>query len=179
MNRRAYLSTVAGAATFVTAGCSEVILPTGDPPAAGDVTSLVHEKINAVRDDHDLSRLAFDEDLQEVARYHSQDMADQEYFAHESPQGETRADRYERFDYDCRVPVDEKHHATGGENIWNINYSGRSFSAEEIAERAVTDWMDSPNHRENILHHFWRREGLGMATRNDDEVRLYLTQNFC
>jgi uncharacterized protein YkwD len=85
-------------------------------------------------------------------------------------------DRYERFGYDCRVPTDGMQYKTGGENLFTIS-SAASLSTEELADRAVQGWLDSPAHRENLLDPDWRQEGIGAAWTDDGS--LYVTQNFC
>ena len=149
----------------------------------------IHEQTNDVREDHGLAPLRFDTELRGPARYHSQDMAKNGYFAHVSPSGETVQDRYERFDYECRVPTGGNKYATGGENIARTWYeepvrtdNGTAYyrSVDELAKGVVQQWMNSPGHRENILREFWRNEAIGVAvTEIDGKTAVYLTQNFC
>ena len=149
----------------------------------------VHERINDVRENHGLPPLRFDTELRGPARYHSREMAKNGYFAHESPSGETVRDRYERFDYECRVPTSGGRYATGGENIALTWYeepvrtdNGTAYysSVDGLAEGAVRQWMNSPGHRENLLREFWRNEAIGVAVTDvDGKTAVYLTQNFC
>lgn len=136
----------------------------------------VHERVNEVRREHGLEPLAFDTDLRAIARSHSEDMAEHGYFSHTGRNGSTLEDRYERFDYRCRVPTDGLRYKTGGENLFTMQ-SPVALSPEEIADRAVQGWLDSPAHRRNLLDLDWRREGIGVARAQDG--RLYVTQNFC
>ncbi len=145
-----------------------------------ELEQLVHQEINDVRQDHELSKLAFDDDLREVARYHSKDMAQEEYFAHTAPDGETMSDRYDTFGYSCRVSTGDGRYATGGENIYMMQYTVQSYSEEEIAQKAVEGWMNSPGHRENILREYWQKEAIGVyVIESGGETRVYVTQNFC
>ena len=50
-------------------------------------------------------------------------------------------------------------------------------STDEIAERAVTGWMNSPGHRQNILTPRYEIEGIGVAFSADNKI--YITENFC
>lgn len=136
----------------------------------------IHERVNEVRQERGLSELAFDTELREVARYHSEDMAEREYFSHTSPEGHTLQDRYERFGYDCRVPAGEFEYKTGGENLFMYR-SSMEPSIETLANRSVAGWLDSPGHRRNLLDEDWRQEGIGVARADDGSV--YVTQNFC
>ena len=146
----------------------------------GELERLVHQEVNERRDAHGLNELAFDDDLREVARYHSRDMAEADYFAHTAPDGETLGDRYQRFEYECRVPMGDGRYATGGENIFMTAYSGYTYSEAAIANRIVEGWMESPGHRENLLRDYWRAEGIGVSvTERDGRTVVYVTQNFC
>jgi len=162
----------------------------GDTPLSeldrSRVERLVHDHINDQRAEHGLDTLAFDEDLREIARYHSSDMAENDYFSHESPSGESRSDRYEKFDYDCRADAGDGRYYTGGENIAYTYYDTdvttdwgtvRYTTADELAEGIVRGWMNSEGHRENILTAAWNNEGIGLHVTSEGKV--YATQNFC
>jgi len=162
----------------------------GDTPLSeldrSRVEQLVHEHINERRAEHGLGSLAFDDDLREIARYHSRDMAENDYFSHESPSGESRSDRYEKFDYDCRADAGDGRYYTGGENIAYTYYDTdvnadwgtvRYTTADELAAGIVKSWMNSEGHRENILTAAWNNEGIGIYV--TAEGKVYATQNFC
>ncbi|MFC7047306.1 CAP domain-containing protein [Halobacteriaceae archaeon GCM10025711] len=155
------------------------------------IEQAVHENINERRASHGLSRLDYDTGLQEIARYHSRDMAENAYFAHTSPGGETMSDRYDTFGYSCRVPVDDNRYSTGAENIAYTYFEERIRTddggtryydtADEVATGLVNQWMNSSGHRENILEPYWENEGIGVYVIEDTEghIRVYATQNFC
>jgi uncharacterized protein YkwD len=106
-------------------------------------------------------------------------MAQQGFFAHESPSGETFQDRYDQFGYNCRVPTGDGRYATGGENIWMMTASTEP-SADVIASNAVRGWMESPSHRRNILRPYWDDMGIGVyILETGGRVEIYATQNFC
>ncbi|WP_435358283.1 CAP domain-containing protein [Haloarchaeobius sp. DFWS5] len=157
--------------------------PTTAPESGIDVARLerlIHEDVNDVRESRDLSMLERDSELAAVGRYHSRDMAHNQYVAHTAPDGETMGDRYDRFDYDCRVPTGDGRYAGGGENIYYAYYSGQGFTEEELAQKAVDGWMNSTDHRENLLRDYWEHEGIGVVVENRDGVTyVYVTQNFC
>lgn len=163
---------------------------TGDTPLSeldrSRVERLVHEHVNERRAEHGLGALEFDTALREIARYHSEDMAENDYFSHTSPDGETRSDRYDRFGYDCRADTGDGTYYTGGENIAYTYYDTRVrtsdgvvryTTADELARGLVRGWMNSQGHRENILTEAWDHEGIGVAITSDGKV--YATQNFC
>lgn len=175
---------------LVVEGAENEQSPDGDTPLSeldrGRVEKLVHRYVNERRAAHDLETLAFDTELREIARYHSEDMAENDYFSHVSPSGETMSDRYDKFGYDCRAYTSENTYYTGAENIAYTYYdtdvrtengTERYTNADELARGIVRGWMNSQGHRENILTAAWNNEGIGIAITSGGKV--YATQNFC
>ncbi len=165
-----------------------------DADTAGDgtldralVEQYVHEGINEERTARGLEALEFDEDLQEIARGHSEDMAERGYFSHTDPEGNAFADRYAEHGYECRAYTDGGTYYIGGENIayTYVDQPVQTDSGDvvehtterELADGLVEQWMNSDEHRENILADHWNNEGIGIAVTDDD--RVYATQNFC
>lgn len=144
------------------------------------VERAVHREVNRVRSDHGLQALQWDSDLHDAAEYHSQDMAEREYFSHTSPEGEDFSDRYRRFGVECRVDTGGGTYLTGAENIVFVPASEHGYNETRIAEAIVASWMGSAGHRRNILQPAWRSEGIGVAVAEvDGGTRVYATQNFC
>ena len=149
----------------------------------------IHQYINEERTERGLEPLAFDTELREVARYYSGRMAREDFFAHTAPDGDTLADRYDRFGYDCRVAIGDGRVATGGENLAYTFYdapvrtdSGVEVydSERELARGIVDGWMNSTGHRENLLRPYWEGEGIGVyAIEGEGRLRVYATQHFC
>ncbi len=163
----------------------------GDKPEfnAQQIEYLVHELTNQERIDHGLSQLVFDPEITQVARGHSSDMAEREYFAHETPEGLTPTDRAAEKEYSCQKIVGLLIYSGIAENIfqghlfdsyYTINGEITSYewiTEEDIAKTTVDGWMNSPGHRENILTEVFDREGIGVEITQDHKV--YVTQNFC
>jgi|GEM_PF-5920229 len=144
----------------------------------------IHNLINKERQDHGLSSLNWNDTLAKIAREHSEDMSDRNYFAHEDLEGRNLSYRYEKGGYYCEIYYDGRH-LLGAENIAKINIAKSVYSdgtvAEyntqgEIATSAVEGWMNSAGHRENILRPFWKNEGMGVVISDNGDV--YITQNF-
>lgn len=134
----------------------------------GELEREIHDQVNAVRRDHDRDPLGYDDDVAAVARRHSVDMVEREYFSHVSPDGERPSDRLAEFHpAPCRMI---------GENIANV-FRRPDDEPEAIAARAVDGWMQSEGHRENILREEFDQEGIGVAFGEDD--RVLVTQKFC
>lgn len=128
----------------------------------------IHDRVNEVRGQHDLGRLEYDETIATIAREHSADMAERDYFAHESPGGEGPDDRL--------ADVFPEHCREIGENIATVGRRSDD-DPDAVAQRIVSGWMDSPGHRENLLREAFDEEGIGVAFADDG--RVLATQNYC
>jgi uncharacterized protein YkwD len=148
----------------------------------------VHELINQQRTGKGLGALQFDPLLAGIARNHSEDMADQHYFAHEDPAGLNPTARGTAAGYHCRKNLGSYYTYGIAENLFMNNlyssatyYSNRETvyhwnSPEAIAQVTVAGWMNSSGHRENILTPTFEREGIGVAIASE---KVYITENFC
>ncbi|MGM0604499.1 MAG: CAP domain-containing protein [Halobacteriota archaeon] len=165
--------------------------PREDGPAGLNESAIeraIHAAVNEQRADRGTDPVAYDPELAVIARYYSNRMATEEFFAHTAPDGETLGERYDRFGYTCRVPAGFGRYRTGGENLAQTWYSQSALSngemgartENEIGSNVVDQWMDSPSHRENLLDEHWRRHGIGVVVvESNGGVRVYATQNFC
>lgn len=104
--------------------------------------------------------LAHHEGLQQAARLHSKDMADRNYFSHDSLDGRTVATRLRAAGYQGK---------TYGENIAAGNATARA---------TVDQWMNSPGHCANIMDPTFRTLGVGYASSQGSEFGHYWTQDF-
>ena len=137
----------------------------------------VHRLINLEREKHGLETLGYDEKLASIAKSHSKDMASSGYFSHDTPEGLDPTDRASKADYVCRYQIGNLIYSGIGENIHMVKGSSIAlWSSESIAEMAVSDWMDSPGHKKNILTSNFSNEGIGVSI---SAFTIYVTQNFC
>lgn len=107
---------------------------------------------NQARATNGLATLCVHRTLTKAARFHSQEMINRDYFAHESFNGETDIARMQRYGYTSSGFAFVKY----GENIYRG--SGTSGSARS----AFTWWMNSTGHRANILDPDFREVGIGV-----------------
>ncbi len=153
-----------------------------------EIEKHIHDLINREREKNGLSSLAFNKSLKEIARRHSEDMAGRNYFSHYSPEGHGFSDRYKQVGYVCKISGKGMSYFTGAENIYQNNLYNRVRIVngikyydwnlpETIAETTVEGWMNSPEHRKNILMPHWQGEGIGVAISSDGKI--FITQNFC
>jgi hypothetical protein len=117
--------------------------------------------LNRARVKAGLKKLFFASDLRAVARKHSQDMARNDYFAHDNLSGHSPKKRFEN-DFLSEV--------VAGENL----AMNRGF--KNPTEKAHDGLMNSPGHRANILSEVYNCVGIGLAISEDKTY--YFTQNF-
>jgi uncharacterized protein YkwD len=113
--------------------------------------------LNAERQSNGLAPLAMDSTLNLLARLKSQDMAANDYFAHESETYGKAADMLDAAGYQ---------YAGVGENI----------AHHENVQTANAAFMSSSGHRANILGSQWTKAGVGVAL--DDNGYPLITQIF-
>lgn len=128
----------------------------------------LHKEINERRSQRGLPPLEYSPELEEVAQYHSKQMAQQGFFGHTAPSGQTMEDRYARFGITC---------SSSAENIHRTTATAKD--ERKLAERIVESWMGSPEHRKNILGpHSVEGFGIAVGTYEGNE-NVMVTQNFC
>lgn len=127
------------------------------------------ELVNADRQQQGLNPLQSDARLADVARAHSAEMRDKNYFEHESPTPSLFR------------PIDRYQIGYGGtphiiaENIYRV-YGGRSYLTQADTRAAQTAFIHSPGHRANILNRDVNRIGIGFSTNSTGD--LWVTQMF-
>lgn len=118
--------------------------------------------INQKRLENGLAELNWSEKIAEIARIHSENMANFKFFSHRGLDGMMVDDRADRFGL-------KKWRAIGENIAYNRGY-------DNPAEFAVLRWMQSPSHRENLLNAQWKETAVGVAVAADGAV--YFTQVF-
>ena len=122
--------------------------------ASGSLTSEraletgVLQEINLLRRQHGLAALRVAAPLSAAARQHSQSMALEGYFAHESADGSPFWKRLRRF------------YSPTGYGYWSVGENLLYSSPDVDAHGALRLWLGSPKHRENMLTARWREIGL-------------------
>ncbi len=119
------------------------------PSASLYSSSITGENIvtltNAARHNLNLSKLEESATLNRAAQAKAEDMIAKQYFAHQSPDGDTPWDWFRRAGYS---------YLYAGENL-AVHYT----TAEEVGE----GWMASPSHRANIVNPSYTQIGVGIA----------------
>ncbi|HEV7683531.1 MAG TPA: CAP domain-containing protein [Pyrinomonadaceae bacterium] len=129
---------------------------------ANTIELRAFEQTNVARAENGLPSLVWDAELCRMARAHSEQMALQGYFSHESPDG---------------LHLKERAHESGilhfrviGENIaYNKGY-------DDPGGFAVERWLSSSGHRANMLYAGFQASAIGSYVAADGST--YLTQVF-
>jgi len=132
------------------------------PDNLGDDEYHIYELVNRERSRMRLSRLQWDDQLADLARSYSEQMADGNFFSHYDRSGATVVQRAQQ----QRVKGWERI----GENLFE------TYGLDNISTFAVRGWMRSPSHRENILDRGWDATGIGIAIARNGKV--YITEVF-
>lgn len=117
--------------------------------------------LNRDRRKYDLPPVRMQDDLRDVARKHSRDMAQKDYFDHVNLKSQSPGDRLRG----ARVSD-----VVSGENLAKVGGYG---NPTQFAENGL---MNSPGHRANILNKNYNVVGIGVV-RNPLKV-YFFTQNF-
>ena len=156
---------------------------------------------NVEREKRGLTALAYDPLLETAAQDHSVDMRDRGFFSHTSPvRGKrTVSDRYRAVGLPQTATGENIAISFGiayqaGRSVYSPAQNGGYFSYEyqgepilphtylSAADAVVTQWMNSPGHRANILRSHFRHLGVGAAHYKDRSFhgmdKFTFTQNF-
>ena len=118
--------------------------------------------VNNERRKNNLDSLKWDNQLAEIARDYSRQMAEENFFDHFDPQGADVVVRAKK--------AKLKHWSKIGENLFSVERM-KDFDAF-----AVKNWMESPTHRQNILDKDFNTAGIGIVESGDGEI--FITQVF-
>ncbi len=124
----------------------------------GQVVEEVVRLTNEQRRENGLPELQMDMQLNDVAQAKSVDMADNDYFSHNSPTYGSPFDMLKQFNIQYTVAA---------ENI---------AAGQQTAQEVVEKWMNSEGHRKNILNESVTHIGVGME--NSGSMNPYWTQIF-
>ena len=146
---------VAGIAVFlaVLGACPTVVSSAGASPARATSSMQTLEaallaQINGLRTSHHLVALRLSIKLRAAARQHSAEMATRGYFSHSSADGSH---------FDRRIA---RYYPMGSRRYWSVGENLLWSSPDVDAPRALQMWLNSPEHRANLLTARWREIGI-------------------
>jgi uncharacterized protein YkwD len=118
----------------------------GAKPRVDSKERAIVRSINRQRSKHGLAAVRSSNRLAKAADFHSWEMLDADYFAHESRDGGSFDQRVRRY----------ANHRALGETLAMLGGCGRGS-----ARTVVRMWMNSPPHRAVLLSSSYRRVGIG------------------
>jgi uncharacterized protein YkwD len=144
---------VVGILAAVVAFTASTAAPSGYRAQASHATlssleSGVVAQLNQIRAAHGLQPLRLNARLTASADQHSREMTAKGYFAHESADGSAFWKRVERY------------YGSSKFGYWSVGENLLWSSAELDPKEAIDLWMQSPEHRANILTARWREIGI-------------------
>lgn len=128
----------------------------------GDAERRAFDLINKIRTEQGLAPLTWNDDLAGVGRLHSQNMAEFKFFSHRGLDSKLVSDRAD----DLKIG---KWRSIGE----NIAFS-RGYA--DPVEKAVELWLNSPEHKRNMMEATWHESAIGVAKSQDGSI--YFTQVF-
>lgn len=146
-----------------------------------EIELLVFEQINEIREDNNLGELKWDPMLGQLARVHSLDMVNNNYFNHTNIIGQGPTDRAKLLGIKTHLETEHYIYEGVGENIGFmpkgvVEDLGVILTTKDVASAMVLEWMLSERHKDNILKEDYMFTGVGVAY--DGKGNYYLTQNF-
>jgi uncharacterized protein YkwD len=139
------------------AGRDGAPLPRASARAAASVEASIRGCANRQRESRGLRALQHDSALDRAAELHARRMLAKGFFDHQDPAGDGPADRVKRYA--------KRRYVIIGENI---------AAGYESVGAACREWMNSPEHRENILRSRFTRIGAGYASGSRHYGRYYV-----
>ena len=127
------------------------------------VQIMIFKKVNEERKKAGIPELSYNNTMEKYAKIKSQDMGDRKYFDHKDPEGNLIT---------VKMKGDGVNYRAWGENI---AYIGGVSDANELANQFMTNWMNSPGHRANILSNNFSSIGVGVYKTGNT---VYATQEF-
>ena len=136
------------------------------------ITQKIFEKTNAIRTSRGLSELAQNDDMDQLAQLHSDNMVEHNFYDHVDHQGKSPSQRADDLNFEWRRIAENIAQVPWHENVLKC---GNTKSAELISECVVEGWRNSPGHYANMIGEF-DQLGVGVAFTNDSIA--YFTQVF-
>ena len=139
-----------------------------DPGDATEVEKEIFKLVNEEREKAGVGQLTWCDGLAELARAHSCDMCDRNFFDHTNPEGEGPNDRAKAghagsYTFEPLVP----------NPYWGVPWENIAMG-QTSAQEVMTDWMNSSGHRANILNGGHTHIGVGVCK----GCGRHFTQNF-
>ncbi len=147
------------------------------------IEQTIFSEMNRQRILYGIKPLKNNPTLDTLARQHSRDMVERNFFSHTNPDKQTPAERAVKLGFGKKLLSPNRYLVGVAENIGKlpigiISNKKNTFvenTPESIAQNQVKMWMSSPSHKKNILNTQFEEVGTGSAF----DGKYYIsTQNF-
>jgi uncharacterized protein YkwD len=146
--RRGAAASVAVAFVAAAVAAAAVAAPGRPTVALSPLERGVLVDVNAFRTSHHLATLRLSTQLTAAALAHTQEMASDGYFAHESADGSAFWKRIQGF------------YESTPWSFWSVGENLLWSSPDVDASGALQLWLHSPEHRANLMNPRWREIGV-------------------
>lgn len=131
-----------------------------------ELEMALYEEVNERRVSAGEEKLVHSERVRLIARIHSNDMAERDFFGHKNPSGQGSRERHDEYDA-CD---------STNENIAKFP-SIPANDTDVVAEEIVDGWVNSSRHYSIMMTNHRHVTGVGVYVTSDGVI--YATQNFC
>jgi uncharacterized protein YkwD len=138
------------------------------PASESNIENQIFQLTNNERKNNGVNPLVYDSSLAAIARAHSQDMLNNNFFSHINLNGDDPSERASKAGYNIH-----KSYQVGVAE--NIGMTEGYVSSSSVAQEFIDMWMNSPGHRSNILNSQYNRLGVGVASKGS---KIISTQVF-
>ena len=133
---------------LATAGVAAAAARTSQSVRLTALDSTLLVQINVLRQAHHLSTLKLSRLLNVAANQHTSEMGQAGYFAHDS---------LDHTEFSTRI---EHSYPSAGHHSWSVGENLLFVAPDVSAAEAITLWMNSPEHKANLLDPAWREIGI-------------------
>ena len=127
------------------------------------------ERVSKARAEHDLGTLRRETGLRGAARAHAMDMLQRDYTGHIGPAGRSATERV--------GILDRRFIGLTGENLAeNVGIPAAAVAGQvgPMALKLVSGFLDSPEHRKNLLNPDYTHQGIGAAAEGDRLIVVHV-----
>lgn len=170
-------TTDGGIAPTIEGPATATATQTPQPVTDAVLATAIENAIASERRAADVARLNRTARLDRVADHHSDEMATHDFFADESPWGDTLQNRFVQEDVACSRVFDEEHNVYV-DPTQLIYRTDASADANTLAEGAVAAWLSAAEDERALSLAGWTEVGVGVERATDGE-EVYVTVVFC
>ncbi len=170
--------------TFPSLADEAYVVPDDLPDWLADSRRLersVQEAVNAYRRTRGLQLMGYRDDVAGVARQHSENMGQLDFFGHVDHQGRDPSERFPSSSLHCAENLIRIPRNVSSSRVLGVTLSRQRdlfrMSSPRIADLLVQGWAASPGQEEQMRFPTFNAGGAGVFY--EDEGGLYVTHNLC